>query len=175
VPNSRSTTLDERPSTQTTGPVRRAIVAIGRDTAAATRSGWRRASCFGTNSPSTSVRKVIATTTSTNDRLEASGRSIGTSASSGVTLAATCAPPNTPEKMLTTVMPTCTVGRNRCGSSASTRARAAPASPLRSSTARRARLDETSASSLIANQPLIRISSSMTRISTAMVMDVLGG
>ena len=84
--------------------------------------------------------------------------------------AAMRAPPNTPVSTLTRVMPTCTVGRKRCGSSASRRASAAPARPLRSSTARRARRAETRASSLIANTPFSRISSRMIRISRPMAM-----
>ena len=59
---------------------------------------------------------------------------------------------------LTRVMPTCTVGRKRCGSSDNCRALAAPGTPLRSMTSSRARRTDTRASSLMANTPLSRIS-----------------
>ena len=80
------------------------------------------------------------------------------------------APPNTPVSMLTRVMPICTVGRNRCGSPASSRAVVAPGTPLRSRTASRARRTETSASSLIENTPFTTISSRTMMISRPMPM-----
>ena len=55
-PNSRSTAPDDLSSSQTTGPLTRAIQAIAGATWAAVCSGRRSARCFGTSSPSTRVR-----------------------------------------------------------------------------------------------------------------------
>src|ERR1700761_6456588 len=82
------------------------------------------------------------------------------------------APPKTPVNTLTRVMPTWTVGRNRCGSSDSSFADAAPFTPLRSSTDSLARRTETRASSLSENSPFSTISNRMTAISRPMVIRV---
>ena len=57
-PNARSTRPEDPPSSHTTGALTRAITAIGPATLAATCSGRRSASCFGTSSPSTIVKYV---------------------------------------------------------------------------------------------------------------------
>ena len=111
------------------------------------------------------------TTTMASDRDSAKGARAGTSASRVCTRAATRAPPNTPASTLTKVMPTWTVGRKRSGSSASSRAVAAPGTPLRSMTTRRARRTDTRASSLMANTPLRRMSRMMTTSSSVSPMD----
>jgi hypothetical protein len=91
-------------------------------------------------------------------------------ATSGCSSAASRAPPNVPAKILTRVTPTCTVGKNVCGSSASSRATRAPGTFFRSSTASLARRAEISASSPMLKMPLSKISSRMTAISSAAVM-----
>ncbi len=169
-PNSHITNAEDAPSNQTIGPTIRDSPAIGPASRAAICSGRRSASCFGTSSPSTRVRYVVTTTTTPSARGPATAATSGNRSSHCSRCEAMRAPPNTPVKTLTRVMPTCTVGRKRCGSSASRRALAAPARPLRSSTARRARRAETRASSLIANTPFSRISSSRSRISRPIAM-----
>ncbi len=107
---------------------------------------------------------MTSTTSSVASSL-AAGCSIGTSASSTAMRAETRAPPKVPIRMLTSVMPTCTVGRKVCGSADSFSAAVAPAVPFRSSTISRARRTETIAISLRANRPLMRINSRMIAIS----------
>ena len=153
------------PSTQISGAATRLSQPSGRAMRAATSSGWRRASCLGTSSPSTSVRNVVASTTMSSASSPAKGASVALRSNTGSSRAESRAPPKVPVTMPTSVMPTCTVGRKRCGSSARPSAAEAPRTPLRSSTVRRARRADTMAISLSANRPFIRMSSSVTPIS----------
>jgi tetratricopeptide (TPR) repeat protein len=85
---------------------------------------------------------------------------------------ASWAPPKTPARMPTRLMPTCTVGRKRCGSSASASAAAAPRLPRRSIAISRPRRAETMASSLIAKMPFSTTSTRITPISSQISMPV---
>jgi hypothetical protein len=84
------------------------------------------------------------------------GPMMGIGSSQAAMVAERRAPPKAPARMPTRVMPTCTVGRNRCGSSASAMAAAAPALPLRCIAASLVRRAETMANSLIAKAPFSR-------------------
>ncbi len=163
TPNRRSTSDEDCLSSHTAGAATRDSTRSGSDKAAAMRSGRRSASCLGTSSPSTSMRAVIAITHNVSASSCANGASTGTRASHGARRPAMLAPPKVPSRMVTRVMPTCTVGRKLCGSSASSAARSAPGTPRRTSTASLARRDEIRASSPIANTPL---SSTRSRITT---------
>src|SRR5436305_1221239 len=101
--------------------------------------------------------------------LDAKGATAGIVSSQASRREVIRAPPNTPASTLTSVMPTCTVGRNRCGSSESSRAVVAPLTPAFSITVRRARRTETSASSLMANRPFSR-TSRKTTISSRLIL-----
>ena len=108
---------------------------------------------------------MVTTTTSASASGPATGARKVMPASQFWMWSAMRAPPTTPVSTATRVMPTCTVGRKRCGSSASVRAVVAPTTPLRSSTIRRPRRADTRAISVIENSPFNNISSRTTRIS----------
>ncbi len=111
-------------------------------------------------------------TTTTKASSAATGASNGTRRSAPPSVFASVAPPNTPARMPTSVMPTCTVGRKRCGSSCRASAAAAPWLPARCIACRRVRRDETTASSLMASTPLKRVSRRTKVSSSAMPMAV---
>jgi hypothetical protein len=90
------------------------------------------------------------------------------------------APPKTPASVPTSVMPTWTVDRTRFGSPTSSRAAAAPRSPLPASIWRRGRRAEMMASSARENRPLTPMSTRMTATSlrmadTMMVLWIVAG
>ena len=72
--------------------------------------------------------------------------------------------------MPTMVMPTCTVGRKRFGSSASASAVSAPRTPRFCMAINRDRREDTMASSDMAKAPFSRTSSRMIKISRAVPM-----
>src|SRR5579875_2639333 len=80
------------------------------------------------------------------------------------------APPKTPVSALTSVIPTCTVGRYRCGLSVSWRASSAPFTPWPASTASRERRDAANAISLRAKTALSPIKKNTMMISKAILI-----
>ena len=80
------------------------------------------------------------------------------------------APPNAPDMMPISVMPTCTPDRNRPGFSASASARCAPRLPASAICCRRMRREDTIASSAIAKNPFRRVSATTMAISSQTVI-----
>ncbi len=166
----------ERPSTvrirlvdplrmKTTGNTIFASSAIGGAMRLANASGAVMAIRFGTSSPTTIERYVVAAITTPNAIKPACFSSAGKVCTiHGATSSASAVAPYAPAMIPISVMPTCTVERKAEGSSCSFRATLAPRSPLSARICRRFRREETIASSESANTPLRAISArSMTR------------
>ena len=109
----------------------------------------------------------MAPTTIASARARLYGSSHDTLAISSASASDRVAPPNVPARMPTMVMPICTVERKRVGSSARVNAMRAGVDPSSASFFNRARREETTEISAMANTPLASRSRKMIRISTS--------
>jgi hypothetical protein len=112
------------------GAAKRAICFMGRETAAATASAFRSASCFGTISPMMIDTKVIPATTSARESAPLTGSRRGTRSNARPRDSASRAPLDAPARMPISVMPIWTLDRKRPGSLARSIAALAPRLPL---------------------------------------------
>ncbi len=167
-PSNRRRPAVARLSRRTTGRVKRDRVCIGRASEAAMRSGLRNANCLGTNSPITTLPKVIAATTMIRATTSPYGPTTGSGTSRPASSAVSVAPPNAPARMPMRVMPTCTVDSRFDGSRDNSMAVRAPALPPSARICSRSRREETTANSAMAKTPLIRNSRRRTAISRKM-------
>ena len=167
------TTADvETVRNQTAGRARRARPRMNGDITAAIRSGFVRAMRLGTSSPITSDRYVIASTTSARPTDSPCGAIHATVLKCAPSSSASVAPPNTPARIPTMVIPICTVERKSFGRSASSRATVAPRSPSSLRVRRRALRDEMTAISAIAKTPFATMSRKIRTISRVIRVDI---
>jgi len=138
---------------------------MGRATRTAIRSGFASATRFGTISPMTMVRYVITTITTAYPIVDAYGARLGTRDRYPARAVAKAAPPKAPEMTPMSVIPIWTVERNRLGSSASSSAAFAPASPPSARVWSRWRRAETTANSDMEKRPLARMRRPITTAS----------
>ena len=118
---------------------------------------------LGTSSPNTMVVNVMAETTTAVAVTPAAASGMPICCSHRPRPALNAASPTMPLSMPMEVMPTCTDERNCVGSSSSRSAARAPLSPPSAIAAKRSLRLDARASSDIANTPLSRVSSAISR------------
>ena len=170
MPNGFEMILVSSTSTATSGLTTLAKRVIGPETARAMRSGLARAKPFGINSPSTmettetmkvTRRSAIVSAWSARKATPRSG-----SATTVTMLTAATAEASAPRKVIATWI----TARKRPGSRISRWARLARRSPDSASSSRRVRRTETKAISAPTKNPLMRISSRITRMSVPSIV-----
>jgi len=143
-----------RSSSHTNGAVAFDSHSIGRAMITAIGSGERSANCLGTSSPITRLTNVVTTMTSPKPSWTAVSCDTPSSSSRWPTGNPSREPEKAPAKIPISVIPICTVDRNRPGSLASLSAHCAPPLPALASALSRASRADTIAISLIDSTPL---------------------